>query len=221
MALHMDDADEFGNKAPQPVDTASIERGSFERLGEGQGAVMAKGAGKGVGKGKSAIERPPLGKRTMVLLIVAAVLVVVLGVALLVRALNSSATTKAGQTVEQTVVGAADTIDYLGVSYALVERVGGYALAESKNGGQFVSLGDIPGEAAALVLFDGTLIIPENLSDGGWDVLAYTIGSGWSKIMDQDGNEQAGKGTISEARLDGSTLRLVVDGTSADVPLVW
>jgi hypothetical protein len=64
-------------------------------------------------------------------------------------------------------------------------------------------------------------VIPESLPDGTWDVLAYTIGSGWSKIMSDQKTAQTGTGTISEAHLDGSALRLVVDGSEVLVPLVW
>jgi hypothetical protein len=52
-------------------------------------------------------------------------------------------------------------------------------------------------------------------------VAAYTIGSGWSQIMDQEGKAVAGEGSVQDAQLEGSTLVLTVDGARVNVPLVW
>ena len=64
--------------------------------------------------------------------------------------------------------------------------------------------------SAQLVLYNGTIIIPESLDEGRWDVLAYTVGSGSSPVVDEDGNPVGGPGSIAKAELKGSSL-LVTD----------
>ena len=68
----------------------------------------------------------------------------------------------------------------------------------------------IPGKPAQLVLYNGTIIIPESLDEGTWDVLAYTVGSGSSPVVDEDGSPVGGPGSIAKAELKGSSL-LVTD----------
>jgi hypothetical protein len=225
MTLHMVDADDYDVEAPQPVDADSIARGSFEQLTEGQGAKAAQRGSVAHGNHAWHDERdaaPLLSKRVLVVLVTIAAAVICVSVALFLRMFNSSATEANGAAVEQAEAAADGTIAYRESSYALVESVNGYELAELKgDGSPYMSLGEVPGSPAGLILFDGTLVIPENLPDGTWDVLAYTIGSGWSKIMSDQKTAQTGTGTISEAHLDGSALRLVVDGSEVLVPLVW
>ena len=235
MALDLDDTEEIGGDAPRPVHADTVARGAFERLGEGQGAMshrrgrgrmarVAHGAHAAHAPSEEQLDEPHFNKKMLIALIVGALAVIVLVVMLFIRVLSAPKPgTGATAVVEQTAVPADETISYRGATYALVENVEGYALAESREGGngQYTMLGDVPGTPVELVLFDGTLVIPENLPNGTWDVLAYTIGSGWSQIMDSQGNVQAGNGTISEAVLDGSKLRLVVDGATVEVPLTW
>lgn len=223
MALDLDDTEEIGGDAPRPIHAESVANGAFERLGEGQGAVATK---RGSHQPAHSKEPAPEGmsKRALVALVVGVLLAIALAVFLFVRVFVApSAGPGKSAVVEQTEVGADEQISYRGVSYELVEDVQGMALVEVReaSGGQRVVLGNIPGAPVALILFDGSIVIPENLPGGTWDVLAYTIGSGWTQIMDQNGNAQAGTGTISQATLDGSTLRLVVDGAPVEVPLTW
>ena len=81
-------------------------------------------------------------------------------------------------------------------------------------------LGELKGTPVALVLYDGTILMPENLSDGTWDVAAYTIGLNWSELMGADGKPQGGNGVVTDGTLDGSVLRLTGDGARVDVSLV-
>jgi hypothetical protein len=72
-----------------------------------------------------------------------------------------------------------------------------------------------------MVLYDGAIIIPENLKDGTWDIMAYTIGSGWSQLMDQEGKATTGKGELTGVELNSTTLLLTVGSEHVEVPLVW
>lgn len=224
MAMHMAHNDEFGEEAPLPVDASSVESGAFTKLEKGQGAVSAASKRSAGSSAMAEESTQPMDKRTMAIIVGGALAVIAIVVVLFVNILDApGAADDQGAEPEQTAVAADESITSRGAKYELVENGGAYQLVEVHEGdsGQSVSLGDIPGTPVNLVLYDGALIIPENLSDGTWDVMAYTIGSGWSQIMDQEGNATAGSGTISEAQLEGSTVVLVVDGQRVDVPLVW
>lgn len=84
-----------------------------------------------------------------------------------------------------------------------------------------VPLGDLKGTPVTLALYNGVIVIPENLSDGTWDIAAYTLGSGWSQLMDSTGAPRTGKGTISAAALDGNSLKITTDQGDQEIPLEW
>ena len=84
-----------------------------------------------------------------------------------------------------------------------------------------VALGDLPGTPVTLVLYNGIIVIPENLADGTWDIMAYTLGSGWSQLMDSTDSARSGQGTISAASLDGSNLKITTDQGDQSIPLDW
>lgn len=69
----------------------------------------------------------------------------------------------------------------------------------------------LDGEPATLLVHGSDLVIPQSLTDGTWDVVAYTpgSGSGASKLTAADGTEVSGSGSIASASLDGSTLTVV------------
>lgn len=229
VAMLMGDTGEFGNVAPQPVDADSVERGSFSRLGEGQGVVSTSNgthrptSGASVARHAKSVEAKPIGKHVIAIIVVGAVAAIALAVFLFVRILNAGGARQGQTVVEQTVVSQEDAIAYRGFSYALAQKDGKYVLVETaeSGSGKTVELGDLPGAPACLVLYDGALIIPENLSDGSWDVMAYTIGSGWSSLMSSDGSTVGGSGTIGSGALEGSDLVLQVDGQTMRVPLEW
>jgi hypothetical protein len=203
-------------------------------LEEGQGAVQASRSARPTpqhaqhaaqhGAHHAAQEEgAPISKRVVAVIVVGAIVAIAIAVFLFVRILSASRSSADTTIVEQTVVSSEEAISYRGYTYDLAKGKDAYYLEETREtgNGEKVNLGDLKGEPVSLVLYDATLIIPENLPDGKWDVTAYTIGSGWSSIMDQEGNAQAGDGTIEEARLDGSTLKLQVDGEAVDIPLAW
>ena len=229
----MDDTDELGANAPKPIDSASVDKGGFERLSRKDGAVRARrgssprhGAGEHVATGSHAQSTPMvrLSRRTLVGLVVAAVAVIVLCVALFVRVLTSPVPGSEALS-DEAVPGAAEQEESASaeIGYELRESGGSYALVEvrTEGGAQEVVVGSLPGQPVDLVMYQGTILIPENLSDGTWEVSAYTNDGSWTPIASQDGQAVGGKGTISEASLDGSSLRLVVDGETVEVPLEW
>ncbi len=238
VSMHMadiEDMGEFENNTPRPVDADSVARGSFDRLEEGQGAVQAsrsarpapqhaaQHATQHVVHHAAQEEGKPISKKVVATIVVGAVAAIAVAVFLFVRILSASRSSENTPIVEQTVVSSEEAISYRGYTYDLAKGKDAYYLEETRESGngEKVNLGDLKGEPVSLVLYDGALIIPENLPDGKWDVTAYTIGSGWSSIMDQEGNVRAGDGKIEEARLDGSTLKLQIDGEAVDIPLVW
>ena len=125
-------------------------------------------------------------------------------------------------------------VTYRDITYSVVQKDGGtYQLLQSgeKNSSGAsgssasvdgtVVLGDLPGTPVTLVLYNGIIVIPENLADGTWDIMAYTLGSGWSQLMDSTGSARSGQGTISAASLDGSNLKITTDQGDQSIPLDW
>lgn len=74
---------------------------------------------------------------------------------------------------------------------------------------------NLEGTPTGLVLYNGSLVVPEN-RDGGWDVVSYMIADGSvpAYVMGADGNAAGGSGDIQSATLDGSALK-VTDSTGA------
>ena len=218
-----DTEEEFGVEAPRPVDAESVARGSFKKLSHGQGAKHAAAATRS--EESEHEESVPISKRTLIIVIVAAVVIIAVAVVLFIRVLDAPSRAAQNQPeVERTAVTTDQTISNRGCTYSLEQGENGvYRLLEihSAENGQVVPLGEIKGTPVSLALFDGTILIPENLSDGSWDVPAFTIGVGWGQMKNQDGSNVGGKGTVTEARLDGSKLVVVVDGKPMDVPLTW
>lgn len=214
----IDDTDDMGINAPTPLDTASINKGDFAQLSNGQGAKSARHAKPAGHKAETGMPR-----RMMVILSVAALLVIVLGVALFVRVLNTPVAANTQQQVMRTQAGVNQSVTYSGSTYSLREENGKYSLVESHADGdkKEVVVGGLPGTPVSIVLFDGAVLLPENLPDGTWDVSVYTVGVGWSTVGSRNGTPSSGQGTISEANLDGSKLLLTVDGSTVEVPLVW
>ena len=212
----MDDTDGLGLTAPKPLDTASMDKGSFEQLSRGQGAVRPRHA--------EAQEDVRVSRRMLIAIVVASIAVVVAGVVLFARALGSAGTSTGSEQVMREQVGTDGSVTYNGTVYSLTEKDGAYSLTETRTEGEDkqVVVGGIPGTPVTLILFDGAIIIPVNMPDGTWQVGAYTIGAGgWSPVGGRDGAPSTGTGAISEAALAGSTLRLTVDGNVVEVPLVW
>lgn len=221
--IKVNDAYEFESDTPRPVDAESVARGAFSHLEQGQGAVSAS---RHPSAGLHAADEKPeeMDKRTIALIVsgmaVALVLVLVFVVGAVAAPAGGAGETQAA---EQVAVAADQSVELRGHSYSLEEQDGTYRLMEvsQSESSQPVSLGDVAGTPAGLVLYDGAVIVPQNLKDGTWDVVAYTIGSGWSQLMDKDGKATTGKGKITNVQLDGSTLVLTTDSKDVQIPLVW
>ncbi len=227
MAMHLDDTGEMGENAPRPVDEKSVKNGAFSHLEQGQGAVTASAKAKHRAHDyddRGADEGAPLSKRALVIVCVVAALVIAIIVFVFVRILDGPTPSAKGTSeVEQTTVSADQGITSRGSTYKLAKNGDVYQLVEvhDADNGQSVALGDLEGTPVSLVLYDGALIIPQNLSGGKWNVMAFTIGSGWSQLADHEGNNVGGSGTVEQAALEGSKLVLTIDGTRNEIPLEW
>lgn len=215
-----DDTEELGANAPRPIDVDSVDRGDFQQLSKGEGAVRAR---RNAPEKINTEDVPTLSKRTMIGLVVAALAIIGLCVALFLRALYVPI--GPDEQVEETRVEASvgETITYRGVTYSLAESGGIYSMVEGRTDedGNKVDLGKIAGTPLCMVLYDGSIVLPENLADGTWNVPVYTVGTGWSYLANQDGVAFGGIGTIREARLEGSTLSLEVNDQITEIPLEW
>lgn len=211
----------YDGVAPRPVDAETVANGTFERLEEGQGAVSA---GRRSGAHLADDKTEELDKRTLTLLAAGMLVALVVVVVFVVSRLNAPAQTKEPPAVpEQTVIAKDQGVTVRGYSYRLQDKDGKFQLMEESqtSGADPVSLGELPGTPAGMVLYDGAIIIPENLKDGTWDIMAYTIGSGWSQLMDQEGKATTGKGELTDVQLNSTTLVLMVGSEQVEVPLVW
>ena len=106
------------------------------------------------------------------------------------------------------------SIAYYDETFSVVALEGGTAVMATDESGNQRTLFALSGTPATLLLYDGILLVPENLSDG-WDVIAYVLGaeSQASPIVIDDA-PVSGQGEIVEAYLDGSEL-VVGDSTGA------
>lgn len=118
------------------------------------------------------------------------------------------------QQVQTTADG---SVTYQGVSYSLEATGDGtYAVIASDSKGNKTQEFTVSGTPVSLILYNSVIVVPENKSDGTWDVVAYTIGgdSAPMAVADSSGNAITGRGTISTATLDGSVVH-VTDSTGA------
>lgn len=223
MTIEVSDTYEYESETPRPVDADSVARGAFAHLEEGQGAVQASRHPSGdAHHGDNKPEE--MDKRTLALIVSGMAVALILVLAFVIGTLAApSKDTDGAQTVEQVAVAADQSVTLHGYSYQIQKQDEVYQLVEvsQTSGSEPVSLGELQGTPAGLVLYDGAIIIPQNLKDGTWDIMAYTIGSGWSQLMDQKGNATSGKGEVMEVTLEGTTLVLGTDSGRVEVPLVW
>lgn len=233
------DVDSLEQVAPRPVlDPAAT--GSFQRINPSQGAVVtdrhnveetsefsveaiqraehvrlhgARRPQVRTHETKVKISRP----LTIVLGVIAA-LVIIAGVRLVLGALSSTNEANQEEAVEQTQVAIDGSIDYHGTIYSLQQQEdGSYALmGQASDQGTATAYFSLSGTPVQLVLYNGALLIPENLSDGSWDVIAYTMGAGGmpTQVVDADGNAIVGEGEITSVELQDPNL-LVSDSTGA------
>ncbi len=225
--------------SPRPINVDPATTGSFKTIRQGRGAVAttrqtasrAAEAGRAfaartVRAGQGTRKKPQPSRAPLPVLIgigVAALAVVVLAVVLLTALISPKApeTDEAATSVAaQTVVAANEGIEAGGATYGVSEGEGGWELVRS-SGGQDTSLATFAGAPACVTLYQGTLFIPENLSDGTWDIICYVLGDGSTatQLLGSDGNPVAGSGTVQSAAVDGSSLVLTGEGVNQSVAL--
>lgn len=209
--------------APRPVDDTTA---SFQKLSSSEGAVMGADAVREQEQDSPDDEQRP-GHRFILVLAIVVVVVIAAGFYLFANSCSSEQPASSGDqpVTEQTQTTVDNGIEYRGATYALATNdSGAYVLRETNSADgtpTTIDLTQLDGTPVTLVLYNGAFIMPENKGDGTWDVLSYTIGSGAGPISDQSGEPVGGKGTISDASLDGSNLNLTIDGSQQTVPLEW
>lgn len=241
--------DPLETDAPRPIGVDPEATGSFEKLDAGEGAILttrenaddAADAAREHLSGTAGMRRldakdlPQLERREdeakakrsrkMIALLVVLTAAVILGAIYLFSRLLATPASNTNQgPVEQTQTDVSSKVEYYGVTYYLQQGDDGswQLMRQSEDeGAQAQQLGSLQGTPVTIVLYNGALLIPENKSDGTWDVLSYVLGSGWSQLVDSDGNAYSGQGSINSATLDGSQLTITSDGGSTTIPLEW
>lgn len=237
--LHMGDA-------PAPIVVDANESDSFMRIGADEGARVttranasetasfrAQGARPIEAVRMSTTGRPHVehheaaveaNGRVFAILGISALLVVLIVGWLIARAFGSVDADPVKTVEEQVQAGAGDSIEYRGITYALTEgEKGGYALtstSEDQEGA--ATLCELKGTPVALILYNTAFIIPENLSDGTWDLVAYHLGGGsvTQRVTDGDGNPIVQEGEIATAFLSGSDIQIqTTEGANFTVSL--
>lgn len=173
---------------------------------------LSAAAGRNVSRREVALDDSQHSRKVTVALFVAAAVVVALVSFLLVRAWNSTSNEPEPSTrVERTDAKADQAVSYDGYSYSIQETSGKYAFVRtSGDDSDPLTLFELAGEPMGIVLCDGAYCIPENLSDGTWDVMAYAMGDGSvaTQLMGSDGKAVTGTGKLKSAVLDGTDLVL-------------
>ena len=107
------------------------------------------------------------------------------------------------------------TIDYDGATYEFRESGGVWQLVRPSAGDEVLI--DFDGTPVHLVIYNDTIYVPENHSDGTWDVMARVVGEGAVAVHVPD---MSGEGVLTGAKLDGSELVVTTeDGQSVRLPL--
>ena len=124
---------------------------------------------------------------------------------------------------QQVQTTADDSVTFQGVTFSIDTGTSpAQVVFEEPDGGSSGTLFELEGTPVALILFDGTIVVPENLG-GTWHVMAYTLGNDSlpTPVIGPDGNPVTGMGDIVEATLEGSVVRVTDStGTTTDVSLV-
>lgn len=232
--------------APRPIDVDPQASGSFSKITAGEGAQVTTRAnagnvasrksptGRTIEKVRMSSGRPHVehhevtvesNKRVFVALGIAALLVVAIVGTLLSRALTSVDTEMVKPVSEQMQVSGDEGIEYRGTTYAVSKQKGGkYALTSTSEGSEGAGvLAELEGTPVTLILYNTIFIIPENLSDGTWDLIAHPLGGGsvTQQVTDGEGNPIVREGEITTATLEGDVIKIVSStGEKFEVSLV-
>lgn len=228
--------------APRPIGVDPSVTGSFSTIRGGQGAVVStrETASRAAGAAREALDasgvvrssarkrraaapKPQRAPKAAVAGIVVAAVVVIALAVLAVRSLTAPAPTDvAAQTaVAQTNASVGEGVNVAGSTYKTQQGDGGWELVKSSGEGDVV-VAQLSGTPVGLCLSEGTLVVPENLSDGTWDVICYMVadGSTPTQLLGNDGNPVVGSGELASADVDGSELVLTAaDGSQTRASL--
>ena len=220
--------------APRPIGVDPEETGSFERISAEEGARLttrvnasetasfrAQKARPVEAVRMSTAGRPKVehhevevksNKRVFIALAVAALLVVGIVGTLFARAMLSVEQAGDKPVAEQVQAAGDEGIEYRGTTYRLTQKDGGgYALTSTSEGSEgTATLYELTGTPVTLILYNTAFVIPENLPDGTWDLIAYPLGGGsvTQQVTDADGNPIIGQGEISAATLSGDAIQI-------------
>ena len=240
------DQENLMDDAPRPIDVNPAETGSFRRIEANEGARVTTRANASESAqmramspesarsrrlglaGRPKVERRDVevqsNRRVFIALAIAAIVVVGIVGTLLGRALLSVEQAGEKPVVEQMQTGANETIEYRGTVYALEEKDGKYALTSKAEGADSsAKVCELEGKPVALVLYNTAFIIPENLPNGTWDIIAHPLGGGsmTQQVTDSDGKPIVNQGEIESASLAGDKVVVKTkDGKEYTVSLV-
>ena len=226
--------------APAPIGVDPEVTGSFQRITADQGARVttranasetasfrAQGARPIEAVRMSSTGRPHVERHetnvesnTRVFAMIGAAVVVVVAIVgwLLVRALVSVDEPTETVVAEQVQVGVGEALEYRGVTYMLAQQDDGvYALTSSSEDQEgTTTICTLTGTPAALILYNTAFVIPENLNNNTWDLIAHHLGSGsmTQQVTGADGSAIIGTGEIASARLEGSTI--IIETTTGE-----
>lgn len=228
--------------APRPIDAEASASGSFARIAAEDGARVTTRANASESAslrfenarpveavrmstaGRPKVERHEItvksNGRVFVGLAIGALLVLVLVGTLLSRALLSVEKVPEQGVEEQTQATGNEGIEYRGVTYAVAQQEGGkFALTsisgESQKPAVLYELAGTPvGDPFVLILYNTVFVIPENLDDGTWDLIAYPLGGGSvaQRVTDGEGKPIVGQGQIEAAELSGDVVEVALVG---------
>ena len=227
---------------PRPIGVDPQATGSFSKLDAGQGAVIQDRQNAGNTGSFEPIDmhrmnrnaRPQVSshhqapaKKKLYTGIALAVIVVTCAVFAFVQHINVIDTPSQVDFEERTEATTDKSVEFDGNKFMLDKgEDGAYLLVSQPLEGQTTQLSQhfkLEGTPVSLVLFDGSFIIAENLSDGTWDVISYMVsdGSVASKLVDGDGKPVGGTGKVISSTLDGENIKLELeDGQVVETSLV-
>lgn len=233
--------------APRPIGVDPAETGSFQRISSDAGARVTTRANASEtapfrlenarpmeavrmsSAGRPRVARHEVevksNRRVFLILGVAAAIVLVILGTLVTRALLSVEQSQEKTVAEQAQASGEEGIEYRGTTYTLTEQNNGkFALTSTSEGSEGKAvLYELEGKPVTLILYNTVFVIPENLSDGTWDLIAHPLGGGsvTQQVTDADGKPVTGEGEISEAKLVGDAVEVVMtSGARTKVSLV-
>jgi len=188
----------------------AMSQATFQQLASSQEARAARAKGK------------PNNKVVLAILLVA-VLIGAAGFLLFGRVLNRPAGGGDAAGAEQSVVDPSASVSFGGYAYSVSQDQNGTwsVVRKLEDGTGATALFTLSGTPFKLVLWEDTILVPENLADG-WDVMAYTIADGSEAVRyaTSDGTPVGGQGTLADVRLEGNNLLLTdADGQLLTIPL--